>query len=810
VPHDNKRQAGDTHSEQAGPLSPSTWRLRTRLVIGLLLVFVPVAALVVYTHLEDLQDSHDARAESYAAIGETTASVVDGFAHDIETLTLSAGQRYSHDGLTSQSLRADTAAFQSSQSFLAGLSRDHGNLRTIFITDTNGVVISDATNTDIGTDLSSREYITALKNGQQSVWSGVFSGAPSGEAQIAHGRVIEGPDGAPAMFIIAAFNPDRLAIGVPQNLPGGSNVALLDQTGQVLFSSGSSPDGGPQSLSSWRAFRNARRGEHVVLSGDNHPLFGGESYGSVVPVERPGWVVSLTVPASALDGPLQDQLLRDLGIIALVVLVGIVIMYLVALRLSQPLTVLANSAGAIARGERPVIPVGSADADVRKLEVAMDTMSRAVADRTERLSEQAKLFATLEQAGSTIASDLDFTTTVQAITAAGMRLTEAQNGAFFHRDRPDAPPKLFISHSAMDEPIDIGQEDFARLTAGFQRPGKAALRLADTTRAQYTGEVSGLFRGRTNANTQPPRSLLAVPIFNGERETIGGLIFGHPGVGAFTESHEKLALGIASWASIALDNSRLYSEAKETQEELRLANRAKDDFLGIVAHELRTPITTIYGGARLLGSRRAQLDSESANELISDIEQESERLYRLIQNLLVLARTESKTVQVQREPVAVNHMMQKLLGTFSRRRANRIVQINVDPQVQVVLAEETYLEQILLNLLTNADKYSPPDQPIHIDVRAEGGECVFRVMDRGPGVPESEIEKIFQSFYRSNATADRARGTGVGLAVCRRLVDAQGGRIWPSLREGGGLEIAFSLPLPAAVAPAELEAPARG
>jgi signal transduction histidine kinase len=809
VPHDNKRQAGDTHPEQAGPLSPSTWRLRTRLMIWLLLVFVPVAALLVYTHLEDLQDSHDARVESYAAIGETTASVVDGFARDIETLTLTAGQRYSHDGVTSQGLGADPAAFQSSQSFLARLSQDHGNLRAIFITDTNGVVLSEATGTLIGRDFSSREHIKALQSGRQSVWSGAFPGILTGQLLIAHGRVIEGPDRAPAMFIIAAFNPNRLAMGVPQNLPGGSNVALLDQSGQVLFSSGSTPDEGPQSLSSWRAFRRARAGEHVVLSGDNHPLFGGESYGSVVPVERPGWVVSLTVPASALDGPLQDQLLRDLGIMAVVLLAGIAIIYLVALKLSRPLTALADSAAAIARGDRPVIPVGSADADVRKLEVAMDTMSRAVADRTERLTEQAKLFATLEQAGSTIASDLDFTKTVQAITAAGMRLTEAQNGAFFHSGRPDATPKLFIAHSAMEDPIDIGQDDFARLTAGFQRPGRAALRLPDTSRAQYASQVGGLFRGRTNANTQPPRSLLAVPIFNGERETIGGLIFGHPSVGAFTESHEKLALGIASWASIALDNSRLYSEAKETQEELRLANRAKDDFLGIVAHELRTPITTIYGGARLLGSRRAQLDAESANELISDIEQESERLYRLIQNLLVLARTESKTVQVQREPVAVNHMMQKLVGTFSRRRANRVVQIMVDPQVQVVLAEETYLEQILLNLLTNADKYSPSDQPIDIDVRAEGRECVFRVMDRGPGVPESEIEKIFQTFYRSNATADRARGTGVGLAVCRRLVDAQGGRIWASMREGGGLEIAFSLPVPAVLGAGELEAPAK-
>jgi K+-sensing histidine kinase KdpD len=257
--------------------------------------------------------------------------------------------------------------------------------------------------------------------------------------------------------------------------------------------------------------------------------------------------------------------------------------------------------------------------------------------------------------------------------------------------------------------------------------------------------------------------------------------------------HERLILGIASWAGIALDNARLYTESQATQAELREAARAKDDFLGIVSHELRTPITTIYGGARLLGARRDQLSSENANELISDIEQESERLYRLVQNLLVLARTETRA-EVEKEPVSLPQLIQKLMATFARRRPNRNVEVHMKPGAEIAWAEDSYLDQILLNLVTNADKYSPPDQTIEIEVCVEGDQHIFRVLDRGPGVSEKEIGRIFESFFRSSTTAASARGTGVGLAVCRRLVEAQGGRIWANLRPGGGLEVGFALP----------------
>ena len=107
----------------------------------------------------------------------------------------------------------------------------------------------------------------------------------------------------------------------------------------------------------------------------------------------------------------------------------------------------------------------------------------------------------------------------------------------------------------------------------------------------------------------PVHSYLAVPVVSGTGATIGGLLFGHDAVGVFGERHERLATGIASWAGIALDNARLYSESQSIQEELRQSNQSKDEFLGVISHELRTPVTTIYGGLRLLEGRFNQLSS---------------------------------------------------------------------------------------------------------------------------------------------------------------------------------------------------------
>lgn len=757
--------------------------LSTRLTILAVATLFPLAILVVINNFDDRRERRDAGLSEATSAATGAASALQGFARNLDSFLDAAALVL---GSRDEALNQDQAG-----PYLQTLASRNDNITAMFITDLDGrIQASSADGSRLGDDLSERAYIQSLRSGLNSVWSAGIG--DSGRVIATYGRIIRDPDGAAKAYLVAAFDPTDLIDALLEDLPEDANFVIIDQNGQLVFSA-SDP-----ALEETTTFvrdsplvEAALSGEVQRIDSEPTPFDEGERFGALAPIPTMGWASGYTRSQTLLDDKLLTDLLRDLGAVAAIMLVTILALTVVARQITRPLATLARAAAALGSGRRMDVGRPTSDPDIAKLQQTFLHMSDSVARREQQLMDQAQLLGSLEEAAASIASDLDFQQTVRTVTDIGSRLTEARKGAFFYQTGPEERHRLYIAGS---EPRVLSQEGVELLTASLESADMGALRLADATRAEYTERISRLFVSEGSKEDEPVKSLLAVPVFTGQRRLIGGLIFAHAEAAFFTETHERLALGIASWAGIAMDNARLYAESQAAQEELREAGRAKDDFLGIVSHELRTPITTIYGGARLLGARREQLASENTGELIADIEQESERLYRLVQNLLVLARSE-RHAEVQKEPVALKQLTQKMLATFARRRANRPVDVRIHPGAEIAWAEDSYLDQILLNLLTNADKYSPPEQPIEIDIRIENGEHLFRVLDRGPGVAESELERIFDSFFRSNVTAEQARGTGVGLAVCRRLVEAQGGHIWARLREGGGLEVGFGLPV---------------
>jgi PAS domain S-box-containing protein len=236
------------------------------------------------------------------------------------------------------------------------------------------------------------------------------------------------------------------------------------------------------------------------------------------------------------------------------------------------------------------------------------------------------------------------------------------------------------------------------------------------------------------------------------------------------------------------------TERQRIQDELRRANEAKDEFLGLMSHELRTPLSTIFGGARLLRTRQSQLDEPSKEELLTDIEEESERLHRIVEDLLALARVQLGQ-QAAVEPVLVQRLAQRVVEASRRRHPTRQIDLIAPEEVDVVAADPTYVEQVVRNLLANALKYSPPEEAIEVRLEQNGGsEVKVMVLDRGPGIPSDETEQIFDRFYRANSTAKTTRGLGMGLTVSKRLVEALSGEIWAKPRDEGGLEVGFTLP----------------
>jgi signal transduction histidine kinase len=227
----------------------------------------------------------------------------------------------------------------------------------------------------------------------------------------------------------------------------------------------------------------------------------------------------------------------------------------------------------------------------------------------------------------------------------------------------------------------------------------------------------------------------------------------------------------------------------------RQARAQRDAFLGILSHELRTPITTIYAGTKVLAHGEA-LDERTWRELALDVSAEAERLFRLVEDLLVMARVERGGLQMANEPVLLQRVLAGAIRLEKAHWPEMQIALNGPVDLPAVVGDATYVEQVARNLLSNAAKYSPPHEEIEVllgDAEDDGDEITVRVLDRGEGFASAEADDLFELFYRSPATAAQASGAGIGLFVCRRLVTAMGGRIWARPRPGGGAEFGFAL-----------------
>ena len=224
------------------------------------------------------------------------------------------------------------------------------------------------------------------------------------------------------------------------------------------------------------------------------------------------------------------------------------------------------------------------------------------------------------------------------------------------------------------------------------------------------------------------------------------------------------------------------------------ADQIRDRFLGVLSHELRTPVTSIYGGTQLLLGRGARLDPETRNELLVGVAAEAERLQRMIENLVAMARIERGGEFGGVRPVLLERIIKQLVEREKALWPEVTISLASNGPVQMVAADEEYLAQIMRNLLSNAAKYSGAGSTVEVSLEDSDGEVLIKVRDNGPGIAEDDAERLFGLYYRSAQQATTAPGAGIGLFVCRELVAAMGGRIWARPRPEGGSEFGFSIP----------------
>ncbi len=223
------------------------------------------------------------------------------------------------------------------------------------------------------------------------------------------------------------------------------------------------------------------------------------------------------------------------------------------------------------------------------------------------------------------------------------------------------------------------------------------------------------------------------------------------------------------------------------------ADELRDVFVGMLSHELRTPVTAIYGGSQVL--RRDHVDDATRQEIIGDIITESERLERLVENLLVLARAERNAVVGGRDPVLLRPILSRVIIEKRRRFPGSHIELEVESGLPPIVGDEGSVELVLRNLISNALKYGPPGGTVAVTAARERDEVAVRVADSGPGIPHEDPDRLFDLFFRTEDARRHAQGAGIGLFVVRALVESSGGRVWALNRPTGGAEFGFSLPL---------------
>lgn len=425
-------------------------------------------------------------------------------------------------------------------------------------------------------------------------------------------------------------------------------------------------------------------------------------------------------------------------------------------------------------------------------------------DAEHSLQEHARTLATLNATGVQIARELDLERLLQAVTDAGTQLTRASMGAFFYNTVNERNETFtLLTLSGVDR---AAFRDFPmpRNTALFGPTfrGEPALRSDDITMDSRFGRNEP-YHGMP-AGHPPVRSYMAVPVKSRSGEVLGGLFFGHPDRGVFTEQAEHLASGIAAQAAVAIDNAQLYRRVQQlltseraAREEAERISRLKDEFLATLSHELRTPLNAVLGWARMLES--GAVSAEKERTALEMILRNALAQSTLIEDLLDMSRIVAGQVNMAMEIVDAAEIAHAALNTVRPAASAKQIEIlaHADRCEHWVNADATRLQQVFWNLLTNAVKFTPAGGRIALDVRCPPGSVEVSVTDTGIGIDDAFLPHVFERFRQADASLTRRHGgLGLGLSIVKNLVEMHGGTI-EAHSDGAGTGARFVVRLPA-------------
>jgi signal transduction histidine kinase len=414
--------------------------------------------------------------------------------------------------------------------------------------------------------------------------------------------------------------------------------------------------------------------------------------------------------------------------------------------------------------------------------------------RTGELTQSVEKLTALGEVSRAVSSTLDVETVLDTIVSRASQLAGAAGCSIYEYDEGAERFELRATHNYDAEFVEAIRA--APLRKGEGLMGRAAemrepIQIPDIT--QPGAYQSSL---RDTLIRFGYRALLSVPLLR-EDQIIGSLSFNRKAPGEFPPEVVDVLKTFATQSALAIQNARLFREIADKSAQLEAASRHKSEFLANMSHELRTPLNAIIGFSEVLTERMFGELNEKQDEYLKDIHASGQHLLSLINDILDLSKIEAGRMELELSDFHLPNALENALILVRERASRRGIRLGstVDERLGVITGDERKVKQVLLNLLSNALKFTPEGGRIDVQARLDDGMAEISVADTGVGIAPEDQEAVFEEFRQVGGAEKKAEGTGLGLALSRKFIELHGGRIGVKSQVGMGSTFTFTLPV---------------
>jgi signal transduction histidine kinase/ActR/RegA family two-component response regulator len=448
-----------------------------------------------------------------------------------------------------------------------------------------------------------------------------------------------------------------------------------------------------------------------------------------------------------------------------------------------------TKAEAFSEGELELLDEFAAQAAIALQQV---DLMQALENRSAELASKVHQLEVLRSVGATVSSSLDPDAVLDSIVSNAVQLTDADGGSILEYDEGSAAFFVRAAYGSSPTLFDTLRQTTIRLHAtlvGRAVSERKPVQVSDLATATRDPHLEVLY-------AQGWRSVLAIPMLRGDL-IVGVVVIRRRRPGEFPEDMVELLQTFATQSSIALVNARLFSELGSKSAELEVASRHKSEFLASMSHELRTPLNAVIGFSEVLIDRTFGELNDRQDEYLHDIWRSGRHLLELLNEILDLSKVEAGHMELEPTTVVLEQALSYVVSLVRERAARHgiTVGVEVDGEVDTVHADELRFKQVLLNLVSNAVKFTPDGGTVKVSASRHEDELWVTVSDTGVGIPPEDRERIFESFQQGGRGVAKEEGTGLGLTLTRRLVALFGGRLWLESEVGIGSTFGFAVPL---------------